>query len=663
MLNINLKQRLTKTKTKFFDALPVILFFLFLFYTMYILFGSQAMLIVSTVTTLFKINYRKAFTLRSFGFLLLSQCLLAFAAFLAALNLPLCILLNLTVPFVLVFLQTSQFQPMGYFAGAMCFTFLQLRPVGWNGFFTYAASFGYGLLIFTAALALYGLRHKKSEHYTSARKGLMLLSHALRLASEGKNTQEMSQDVFAIQQQLYREAYQSRGITYMVTGAGRIKYLFAIMFQRAVYFLSDMRLCACLALPENKAFLAELSDYLERLSSADLAENGLLAQGKILFERTEICGDDTRFFAQNLLRPLNMLLEELHSLPENKLDSGWRPPRSREPLRRIFSNFRLDAFEFRFACRLSLILTCTFAYSMVFHAEHGYWLALNAFILLRPMYEDSAYRVKTRFLGTAAGCLLLHLLLPLFHGTPGHFLLASLMVIGMYTETPGTVIHAVYVTCFALTMTTLALPQETAMELRMLYVVLAILLVLAVNRFFFPISMKSQFRYNLQLLFHQQHVYLRMIDRALRSAPDYGEICGAQIHCHMIYGQLLNHLKQETKERVEAVRELLLIQWRLVSVAEQILFFVIQEKDSGAFREPLHEYLVFTDYILNDISKKLHMDAEVTELDELPVRFCRSLDGFPRLSALMDAYAHQVSCLYRAVCRFPRETARFFKIG
>ena len=111
-----------------------------------------------------------------------------------------------------------------------------------------------------------------------------------------------------------------------------------------------------------------------------------------------------------------------------------------------------DTFETRFALRLSVVLTAGFAYSMMSQANHGYWLALNAFLLLRPMYEDSASRMKSRFIGTVAGCLLLQLLLPMFHGTGWHFVLATVMAVGLYMETAGTWQQALYSTCFALTL-------------------------------------------------------------------------------------------------------------------------------------------------------------------------------------------------------------------
>ena len=54
--------------------------------------------------------------------------LLGMLAYLASRNVVLCVLLNFTVPFALVFFQSDQFAPKGYFGYAMTFVFLELRP-------------------------------------------------------------------------------------------------------------------------------------------------------------------------------------------------------------------------------------------------------------------------------------------------------------------------------------------------------------------------------------------------------------------------------------------------------------------------------------------------------------------------------------------------------
>lgn len=50
---------------KFLAAFPVICFFLFLFFGVLNIFGSQYVMIVSLVTVLFQVNYKKRNSLKS----------------------------------------------------------------------------------------------------------------------------------------------------------------------------------------------------------------------------------------------------------------------------------------------------------------------------------------------------------------------------------------------------------------------------------------------------------------------------------------------------------------------------------------------------------------------------------------------------------------------
>ena len=171
-----LQTGLARLRSKFMDALPIILFFLYFFYSVFLLFGISHVILVSVVTILFKMNYRRYMTARQLMGLAGTQLLMALLSFLATLNLPLCIILNLTVPFLLVFLQSSQFNQLGYYTGAMCFTFLQLRPVGWQGLAVRMTALAYGLAVMTAVLYVCSRRGRKEDDFALAKKGLLLLA-------------------------------------------------------------------------------------------------------------------------------------------------------------------------------------------------------------------------------------------------------------------------------------------------------------------------------------------------------------------------------------------------------------------------------------------------------------------------------------------------------
>lgn len=237
------KERIRKqaeiVKKKFLTAVPVICFFLFLFYTILFVFGTQYVMVASLITVLFQTNYRKLQPLKKMVGLVLTQLAVSALAYVATLNLPLTIFFNLTVPFGFVFLKSSQFNQMGYFSGVMTFTFLQLMPLDLKGFFVQTAAIAYAGIIFIVSVKFYQWRHAVKPDYRNQQKGLGLLAQYLRLQLEGREGEIHTAPLYQLQQSLYLEAYQKRGRKEIVTMEGKISYIFALIFQRAAYFLDS----------------------------------------------------------------------------------------------------------------------------------------------------------------------------------------------------------------------------------------------------------------------------------------------------------------------------------------------------------------------------------------------------------------------------------------
>lgn len=119
--------------------------------------------------------------------------------------------------------------------------------------------------------------------------------------------------------------------------------------------------------------------------------------------------------------------------------------------------------------------------------------------------------------------------------------------------------------------TTIAMgtPTEAAV-LRLLYVIGAVALVLVVNRFFFPTSFRSQMKYNLEMLFHMHHMYLRVLEDSLTDPLDYWKLCDAQLQYHMVHAQIRSDLPRAAKGEEEGYLEILAITWRMASEIQQM---------------------------------------------------------------------------------------------
>ena len=642
---------------KFNQALPVIIFFLLLFYSTILLFNMKYIMLVTLMTVLFQTNFRKKHTFFSLLRICILHFILGILAFFATLNFPLCILLNLCVPFWLIFTKSSQFNQLGCFTGLMFFTFLQLIPTGWSDFTNQLLVMLYGLCFFIITTYLFIRKTPKCNDFLLEQKGLLLLGNMIEEQVKGNDISDKIEELFQIQQQLYLDVYQKQGNIYTVSTSSRKQYGFALMFQRMLHFFTNPNLVK--VEEEQLAQLKlQVACYLKKAGSMSFNSTNrklLITEGNSLFLLTS--KQEEHFFQvmNNFLKMFFLILDSDQENHFKKSDFIFQ-----RFLKQLRTQIRPDSFELRFALRMSIVLLIGMSYNILIKADHGYWFVMNAFLLLRPMYEDSKYRMKTRFIGTIIGCLLLSILLPICQTEVEHFFLATIMVIFMYMATVGTCLHSVFVTCFSLAMITLGMNNVIALRLRIFYVILACILVLLVNRFFFPTSFTSQFRYDYQMIFHMQHMYLRLLKESLEKPLEYWKLYDAQMQYHMIHQQLQTYLEKVPQEKLvyckEYYQDILSTSWNMVSELELLLFEISKKEWEESIKLVIAHYIDYTDYVLNLILEMLQFRKE-KEIHEIEgIQYQRIIEGEPFLSELMILYSKNVSKLYQLVyLRFTRK--------
>ncbi len=644
-------------RDKFIQALPVIVFFLAMFYAVLLLFGTQYVMVVSLATLYFQVNYKKFHTASSLLLLLGQQLCLLVLAFAATWNIPLCLILNLVVPFWLIFSKSSPFNLLGYFSCLMTFTFLQLMPVDWKGFFIQLEAMLFCCVFVFIAVFFFSKSGKVSGDSHAEQRSMEILGGALEKIARGEKIPENSEkleELFRLQRVLYQEAYQKRGRKHVVTSEGKRKYMFAVLMQRTIYFVTNQGQILSPKDDRARQLALELSFYMRRASECDFMNepSGQLGRaGRRILKKAEKEKDDFYRSVADFMRLFLFILYQAGRDDRVFFNEQWDMPVKHKFKDRVLYRMKPDTFEMRFALRMSLLLMTGMAFNLLFDEGHSYWFVMNGFLLLRPMYEESRYRMRTRFLGTAAGCLIITFLVPLFPGTTAHFIFASIMVACMYTAVPGTVIHALFVTCYALTMTTMAMGSGEAAVLRLLYVIGAVLFVLVINRFFFPTSMGSQFRYNLQMLFHMHHMYLRILEGCLTRPLDYWRICDAQLQYHMVHAQIKADIPKVAPKEEDSYLNVLGITWRMASEIQQMIFQVSHKKRNSEARGIMERYIYYTDYVLNQIQEMLHLRKEKRLKSIEGMQYQRFIDGEPQLSGLMTRYARNLSRLYVLVAR------------
>ena len=526
------------------NASPVIAFFFAGFALVYGIFGMQYVSVVSVVTVFFQIRHkRNDNTPHQYARLLAVGSLLIVFAYLSSLNLWLCLLFNLCIPFVLVFAQSTQFNPKGYFSYAMIFVFLSLMPP------EHLRELAIELLVFCICVGLMALSiriyaqlfARPAAQTATLESGFTELSELLLLLACPEQQKQLEQ---------------------------RFSYLIGDSGWRGELDAGRIRL-----LREISVFLRELAPAAERPLVGRYSRREGIRWAQRMLDSMDIPEGRIKIFCRSLLHMMILILRRSSSYqePVHTLDRR----NFGELLRRIKARCTRESFEMRFAMRLSMVMTVSCGLSFLLPVTRSYWIPLNAFLLIQPSYEDSRYRMKTRPIGTLIGCCIQFLVYPLLPGLGGQIAFSLVMIALMYCAAPGTWNQPIFSTCYALTLTAMTLDQNIAITLRLLYLAAAVAIVFIVNSFFFPMRRETQFRYNFKALFRLNNSYWDIIRAGLTGETNLAVSNEILTYFHMIYQECSAYVKKNAFLPFRPEQQTVLVNlWHMFSELEQIHFLV-----------------------------------------------------------------------------------------
>lgn len=556
-------------------ASPVICFFLASFGLIYWLFGLQYVMVVSVVTVFFQGWHKKGGTsLGRYLRLLIIGSLLNLLAYCSASGLAACILLNLTVPFVLVLTQSSQFNPKGYFSYAMIFVFLSLiPPAGWRELGIQLVAFGLCVGLLAAALALYSRLARPNAMPLTLARILRELADLIPLLTRSEGQKELEARFFRLLEQVHQLSYHQK-VFITHSRDNQIHDMASTLVQRVSYMVADhewreeLDPARIRALEELAAFLNETAGCLEGPQ-----QKAQVARARQLLEEMDLPEGRVRIFCRSQLHMLVLLLTTLNQPPApNRL---LPPIRGRDLLYRLARRCSLESFEMRFAMRMSITMTASFVLSYLLPVTHSYWIPLNAFLLLQPSCEESSYRMMTRPVGTVIGCCVEFFAYGLLDGMGARLVFALVMISFMYCATPGTWYQPIFSNCYALTLAAMTMNETTAITLRLLYLGVALLVVFVVNRFFFPIRQKTQFQRNFKALFRLHNDYWDILRQGLVQITSLTVSCEILTHFHTLYQACNAYLARIPNDpQSEPMRQVLLTLWHMFSELEQLHYLV-----------------------------------------------------------------------------------------
>jgi hypothetical protein len=609
-------------KRRLKDGLPKAAFYLTLFYVIWALFGPEYGFIASVTGTAFDFNFKKRLNALEMLLIAATQMIACSFACLASLNIVLRLTLNVLFPLVWTLLRSSPVDSIGYFPGVITFVFVQLIPFGRKDIPHLLLIAAFATAALTATLTVIKLFKSKKIDDSVLRDGLRMV--ASQLAAE-------KADIGALQDteyMLYRRAYSGNNVMHIFARGEHIYYIFALIFQRAAYFFTDQRrskIKEWTVTPRK-----ELSEFLMRAAyEMNQQDNGsLIADARVLLAKGEDFPDRFGSLYRNILRLLILAMQEMPEGVSHKerFDLG-------RYIRDFKNHLKLNGFQFRFALRLSVVMTVCFAVMDISGAEHSYWMALNAFVITRPMYDESVTRVQSRLIGSIVGCVVTYLFYMIAPGEWYIYLYFSVMITCMYLCTPGKWVQPIFATSCGVAMASISLGGSAAVGYRLLYLGLAAALVYFVNRFIFPSTRQKRNEFYIHELYQMQKFYLDILKQSVRHRVSLTVLHNAIVNFHVLCDDLR---KEGGGEYSEDVRNFLLCLWRLMAEAEQMAVILHTVKLNKEEKRWISDWL-------DEVSKKLDsrevFDPNEIMLHEMPDR--------PNFSYLAARYQQNLSAALR----------------
>lgn len=188
---------------------------------------------------------------------------------------------------------------------------------------------------------------------------------------------------------------------------------------------SMYRVSEIISLHKIYYLLTDISNYYEagQASEEFLVDLKLLVQGL----KNENYAIGAEIFDKWDHQPMPDFMEKIkQALKVLKLSEQDVYPERKENFLHQFFRIDTKSLAFKFAMRITILLSAGLLYTTFFNLEYGRWLCFTLLALVQPGYEESNKKTWMRFTGTFFGVILFLILFTVFKSSTSHMLILML---------------------------------------------------------------------------------------------------------------------------------------------------------------------------------------------------------------------------------------------
>ncbi|HAT4139312.1 TPA: FUSC family protein [Clostridium perfringens] len=459
------------------------------------------------------------------------------------------VLINFFGIIILVYLLTDEYNPDSYFPYLMAFVLLQMFPVKFDQISNRLLGIFVSYIIVYLALMIVSPKGEDNKIQELIKSGFE------NIHSQFKNL--YYDDIDKVKSEQIELFDICRELNRFVYSGGRRKYYqIMIAFQHINNIIHDLK--------SSKEIIEENKKEFKRFYKLFKYLENNFKDYKLCAERLEEFEKEFRFHNKNLTFYTSLVLrylsESIEHLNYHRFNlRKFLNFKNNKDYFQVYSkyNLKLNEFKLRFAIRMSVIVTLAFFIIRRFSLPKGYWLPMTVFILALPFYEDSKARVYARFRGTILGVIVAFLLFSVFKGQEMHFVIILVTTFFMYAFKDYATM-SIYVTCYALAITTISMSDGEAVILRLLYTGIAAILVLFANKFILPNKNHVELINMVKRLIDLDKVMITKVRESLEKDFDEMELRRIIYSSYLISGRIQMHTNPSDKKEDKEIKKFML---------------------------------------------------------------------------------------------------------
>ncbi len=398
---------------------------------------------------------------------------MAFLAFFAVMNLPLCIIINALALFWIADILIDEYNPTNYFPAGMALIFFQIAPVSTPAGLLnrLEALLATAVLVFLFVFVLSKIKKPQKLLPDHIQEGFENCHRQLDLCHLLKNNMTPTRDTAAYDRDTSRKSEDT--------------------FKTVVPSFADL-----------ERLHRELADINKKISNEIYAWNraSLFPKGKTNW----YCQFVLFFQLMNYLTlnyKTNQNLEKAEKLYRDFFTT-FETVEPTPDYHRL--NFRLKkpdirSFRLRFALRQVITVTPCMVFAWASGLPNVYWLVISVFFMMIPFTDHTMQRIRQRVTGTIAGIVICLVLFSVFSGFASHVVImtiANFLIYGASGYGPT----VAYITCSALALQTLDATVPLVLGQRLLYTLIGAVIALIANKWIFPIRFRYQIEYLAEMI-------------------------------------------------------------------------------------------------------------------------------------------------------------------